>query len=356
REFSEAQIREPENISRNQDQIGGGFTWSQEWLGSVSLSAGRSTQTRGDATTWTQLSWGRQFGRATVNVNASRNESGGGYGREDRLYISLQFPLGESMTMNTTMNHGRDGWRYGSRVDQRLSQDRNWSLSVERDENRRQNSATGTFSSVTRWSNLTGSVSADSDHSRSLSIQTSGSVVAHGHGVTMAPYQVRDTFAIARVGNKSGVRLETPAGPVWTDNNGFAVIPSLNSWARTGVEVDTRSLGKRADVLNGMQEVSPARGSVSHLRFDMVSTRRVMVSMRGAGGQRLPSGAAVYDAKGEFITVVDEDGNVFLPDARPGMTFSVDTKKNECRVTLDRLPEEPAEEAGLYETISGVCR
>ncbi|WP_081430863.1 fimbria/pilus outer membrane usher protein [Klebsiella aerogenes] len=356
REFSEAQIREPENISRNQDQIGGGFTWSQEWLGSVSLSAGRSTQTRGDATTWTQLSWGRQFGRATVNVNASRNESGGGYGREDRLYISLQFPLGESMTMNTTMNHGRDGWRYGSRVDQRLSQDRNWSLSVERDENRRQNSATGTFSSVTRWSNLTGSVSADSDHSRSLSIQTSGSVVAHGHGVTMAPYQVRDTFAIAKVGNKSGVRLETPAGPVWTDNNGFAVIPSLNSWARTGVEVDTRSLGKRADVLNGMQEVSPARGSVSHLRFDMVSTRRVMVSMRGAGGQRLPSGAAVYDAKGEFITVVDEDGNVFLPDARPGMTFSVDTKKNECRVTLDRLPEEPAEEAGLYETISGVCR
>ncbi len=356
REFSESLSREQENASRNKNQYGGGITWSQEWLGSLSLSAGRSTQTRGDATTWTQLGWGRQFGRATLNVNASRNQSGGGYGRDDRLYISLQFPLGEQTTLNTTASHSRDGWRYGSRIDQRLSQDRNWSLSVDRDEGRRQNSATGTFSAVSRWSDLTGSLSADSDHSRSLSLQATGSAVAHRHGITLAPYQVQDTFGIAKVGKKAGVRLETPAGPVWTDSNGYAVLPSLTSWTRSDVEVDTRSLGRRADVLNGTQDVSPARGSVSQVRFDTVSTRRVLVSVRNAAGGRLSPGAAVYDDQDNFVTVVDDDGNIFLPDTKPGSVFSVDLKGQECRIIMDNLPEDPDESAGLYENASGVCR
>lgn len=356
REFSEAQSREPESGSRNRDQYGVGLTWSQAWLGSIGLSTGRSTRTHGDATTYTQLSWGRQFGRATLNINASRNQSGGEFGREDRVYVSLQFPLGERTTMNSTASHGRDGWRYGSRVDQRLSQDRNWSLSVDRDENRRQNSATGTLSTVTRWSDLTGSITADSERSRSVSLQASGSMVGHRHGITFAPYQVQDTFGIARVGHQSGVRLETPAGPVWTDSNGYAVIPSLTSWARTSVEVDTRSLGKRADVVNGTQEVAPARGSVSHVRFDTVSTRRVLVQVRSAAGGRLPSGSAVYDPQGNFVTVVDDDGNIFLPDAQPGSVFSVAGKTGECRLLMDALPDEPDENAGLYETFSGVCR
>ena len=356
REFSESLNRREENASRNKDQYGGGVTWSQDWLGSFSISAGRSTQTSGSATTWSQLSWGRQFGRATLNINASRNQSGGDYGRDDRLYISLQFPLGEKTTLNNTASHSRDGWRYGTRLDQRLSEDRNWSLSVDRDDGRKQNSATGTFSSVTRWSDLTGSVTADSDHSRSMSLQATGSVVAHRHGVTMAPYQVKDTFGIARVGRTSGVRLETPAGPVWTDNNGYAVIPSLNSWTRSNVEVDTRSLGKRADVINGTQEIMPARGSVSRVTFDTVTTRRVLINLKGVGGKRLPSGSAVYDEGNNFITVVDEEGNVFLPDAHPGATFNVDLKERECRIVLKNLPEEPADDAGLYETLDGICQ
>lgn len=356
REFSEAQLHESDHYVRNKNQYGAGITWTQDWLGSLSFSAGRSTRTQGDDTTWTQLSWGRQFGRATLNVNASRNESGGYYGRDDRVYVTLQFPLGNQSSVRSFVSHSRDGYRYGSQFSQRLSQDRNWSLAVSRDEDRQQNSATGTFSAVTRWSNLNGSLSADSDNSRSLSMQAIGSIVAHGHGVTLAPYQVRDTFGIAQVGNKSGVRLETPAGPVWTDNNGYAVIPSLTGWNKAMVEVDTRSLGKRADVMNGTQEVAPARGSVSKVNFDTVSTRRVLVNVRNFDGSRLPSGASVYDRSGTFITVVDDDGNIFLPDAKPGMVVIIDLKTKECSVALNNLPEEPGDAAGLYETLNGECR
>lgn len=356
REFSETLVPDQQDIVRNKNQYGGGLTWSQAWLGSLSFSVGRSTQTRGAPATWSQLSWGRQFGRATVNVIASRNQSGSFSGHDDRLYLSLTLPLGQDTSLNTSSSRSQDGWRYGSRVDQRLSQDRNWSLAVNRDQGREQNDATGTFSTVTRWSNLTGSLSADSSNSRSLSLQAGGSVVAHGGGITFAPYSVSDTFGIAKVGNKAGVRLVTSAGPVWTDGNGYAVLPSLASWTRSGVEVDTRSLGRRDDVLNGIQEVLPARGSVSQVRFDTISTRRVLVNMQNNAAERLTPGTAVYDADNNFVTVVDEDGNFFLPDASPDSRFSIETKTRECRITLDNLPQEPDENAGLYEIVSGVCR
>ena len=357
RDFSETLSRESDSSSRNRDQISAGFSWTSSTLGGFSFTWGRSTQTQGDATTWTQLSWGRQFGPVSVNVNGSRNQSARRDGRrEDRLYVQLQVPLGDRTSLSTTLSHGQDGARYGSRVDQQLSRDRNWSLSVERDARDRRNSATGTANAVTRWSNLSGSLSDDSDRSRSLSLQASGSVVAHGHGVTMAPYPVQDTFGIARVSDRGGVQLDTPSGPVWTDSHGYAVIPSLNGWSTSQVQVDTRSLGRRADVVNGIQEVSPARGAVSQVRFDAVSTRRALVAVRQPDGQTLPSGAAVYDAEGAFLAVVDDDGNLFLPNVVPSMTVSVEATQSSCHMTIDNLPAEPAEDEALYETLSGVCR
>lgn len=357
REFSETLWRDDAQYARNKNQYGAGLAWSDEWLGSVSLSIGRSTQTLGSATTWSQLGWGRQFGKATLSVNASRNDSSGDYTRrDDRIYASLRFPLGDRTTVSSTLSHSRGENRYGSRIDQRLSQDRNWSLSVEQDAARERKSVTGTFSAVTRWSNLAGSMTVDSERARSLSLQASGSLVAHGKSITSAPYAVRDTFGIARVGKKNGVRLETSGGPVWTDSKGFAVIPSFNGWTTSRVDIDTRSLGDRTDVVNGTQEVSPARGSVSQIRFDTVSSRRVLVRMKSASAPQLPKGTAVYDAEGTFITIVDDNGNLFLPDAYPGMTVSVDSRPSACTITLDKLPKEQEESAGLYETIDGICQ
>lgn len=357
RDFSETLTRETDGESRNRNQYSAGLSWADSVLGGLSLSWGRSTQTLGDASTWTQLGWGRQFGPVSVSVNASRNQSAGRDGRrEDRLYAQFRLPLGEKTSLSSTLNHTRDGVRFGSRVDQRLSQDRNWSLSVERDARSNRNSATGTANAVTRWSNLGATVSTDSDRSRSVSLQAGGSVVAHSNGVTASPYNVKDTFGIARVSDKAGIRVETPSGPVWTDSNGYAVIPSLNSWSTTQVQVDTRSLGRKADVVNGLQEVSPARGAVSELNFETISTRRALITARGPDGKKLTSGAAVYGTDAEFLTVVDDDGNLFLSDVKPGMSVSVESDSTSCRITLDTLPAQPADEKTLYETLTGVCR
>lgn len=359
REFSETLTRDNEQYSRNKDQIGGGLTWSNALLGSFSLGAGRSTQTRGGATSWAQLSWGRQFGPATLNITASRNYNNNdipNQHHEDQIYVSLSLPLGRRTSSTSTVSRSQGVTRYGTRINQQLSQDRNWSLSVDRNATRDQNSVGGTFNAVTPWTSLSGGLSADSTQNRSASLQTRGSLVVHSGGLTAAPYYVGDTFAIARVGKNGGIRIQTPAGPVWTNNKGYAVIPSLNSFQNSSVDIDMRTLGRRLDVVNGTREIAPARGSVSNITFDMVTTRRVLVSVKTATGQILPPGLAVYNRAGTFLTVTDDDGGLFLTDAHPGMVLSIEPPSGICHITLSNLPPEPPATAELYETDSAICR
>ena len=64
---------------------------------------------------------------------------------------------------------------------------------------------------VTPVSQLGGSLSNSNDGNTSWSMRASGGVAMHQHGVTLSPYRISDTFGIAKVGDESGVRIETPA-------------------------------------------------------------------------------------------------------------------------------------------------
>lgn len=180
-------------------------------------------------------------------------------------------------------------------------------------------------------------------------------MVAHGHGLTLAPWEVRDTFGIAQVGELAHVRVDTPSGPVWTDNKGYAVVPSLNSWKRSVVTVDTRSLSKNTDVVNGMRELSMARGAVSEIRFATLTSRRVLVRVVDGKGQRLPGSALVTDASDTLITLVDEDGTILIPDAKPQQILFIAMPYGRCRLLLENLPEKPPRDNIVYEKTDGVC-
>jgi outer membrane usher protein FimD/PapC len=91
------------------------------------------------------------------------------------------------------------------------------------------------------------------------------------------------------------------------------------------------------------------------MRFEVVRTRRVLVIVRDAQGSPLPHGASVFDAAGNFVTVVGSAGAMFLPDAQPGMRLDIQTSGRPlCTLTLS-LPEQP-DNTGLYETAEALCR
>lgn len=355
RELSDAlQDDNDDSNDRSRNQYGAGISWAEEDIGNLSLSWANSTTFNGENTTYLRGGWSRNIGRVYISASIEHNSGTSERDADDRIYINMSIPFGNK-SVNSYVTNSKSGSRFGGRYSDRSSQDRGWSISADQDNSSDSANVTGTMDLVTPLSQLSGSISRDSDSLTSWSGHASGSVVAHSHGVTLSPYRVGDTFGIAKVGDESGIRIETPAGPTWTDRRGYAVIPTLSSYRRSAIQIDTRSLKKNVDIANAWQETEAARGAVSYINFGVVRTRRVLATLVDATGKPAPHGASVFNEKGEFITVVGEDGAVFIPDSQPDMKLVVQQSGvTVCSFTL-KLPEQ-ADDTVLFETAHAKCR
>ena len=341
--------------SRNRNQFGVGGSWSQVKLGNLSLSWARGNTFDGDTSRYISSTWSKTFGRTYVALTASENSGGRNAHPDKRLYLTLNIPFGQGRSLNSYVSDSNRGARVGTRYSDRTSQDRGWSLSGERDLRSRHGSVTASGDLLTPYSKLDGSISQDSDNTTSWFAHAAGSVVAHDRGVTPAAYRVGDTLGIAKVGEESGVRMETPGGPTWTDSRGYAVVPTLSGYRRSTIQLDTRTLARNVDIANAWQEAEAARGSVNYINFDVVRTRRALIDVTSATKKTLPRGTSVFDEKGQFVTVVGEDSRVFIADVNATGVYEVqESGRPLCRFTPG-LPEK-VEKTVLFETASAVCR
>ncbi|RSB24207.1 fimbria/pilus outer membrane usher protein [Enterobacter cloacae] len=360
RELSDALLRSerdnPNRQSRSRYQWGSGVNWSTEGLGNLSLSWARSTTFAGNNMDYLRGGWNMKFGRTYLGISFEHNTGTLSGNADDRLYVSFSMPLGEGRDTRSYLNTAKRSARAGVRYSERTSQNRGWSIATDRDLRNDRTSVNGNLDFVTQVSQLSAGVIHDSNNDTTWLTRASGGVVLHESGITLSPYRVTDTFSIARVGKESGVRLDTPTGPVWTDSRGYAVIPTLNGYRRSAIQVDTRSLAKNVDVGNAWQESEMARGAIGRMDFDVLRTRRVLVRAVMADGKPLPHGASAFSAADKLITVVGDDSTVFVPDAATGMSLEVQSSgKTVCTIRLN-LPERPEDPTGLYENASAICR
>ncbi|WP_235319676.1 fimbria/pilus outer membrane usher protein [Pectobacterium fontis] len=357
RELSDALQRDALDNPNSQSryQWGSGINWSEDSLGSFSLSWARSTTFDANNNDYLRGSWSRQFGRAYLGVSLERNTATLSGQKDERLYVSFSIPLGEGRNIDSYLYSSKRSARAGVRYSERTSQEIGWSIATDRNLRNHLTSASGNVDFVTPVSQFSASLSHDSDRYTNWSARASGGAVLHEGGATFSPYRVADTFGIARVGKESGVRLDTPGGPVWTNRWGYAVLPTLNGYRRSGIQIDTRSLAKNIDVSNAWQEAEMARGAIGRVDFDVVRTRRVLVDAMMANGKRILPGASVFDHSDHLVTVVGDDGSVFVPDAAPDMILEVQRSgRTECKMKL-ALPE-TVETPTLYEHATAVCQ
>lgn len=181
-----------------------------------------------------------------------------------------------------------------------------------------------------------------------------GGAALHRDGATLSPYPVRDTFGVLKAGDRAGVKLRTPQGPVWTDGLGRAVAANLPAWSTARLEVDPLSLPRNVEVLNGLQEVAAARGSVQHLDFSVISVRRLLLNAMTVDRQWLAKGLSVHDEQGHYLATVMDAGTIFLPDVKSGQTLHVrmpDAKRCVLQFVLSESPEDSA----LIERLDATC-
>ncbi|MGN7744344.1 fimbrial biogenesis usher protein [Pseudomonas sp. 22526] len=358
RDLSDTTLRASDDWYNNryQSQYSVSLGWSNNRLGSFNLSVSPSRTFNGDATNRLVGSWGKTFKHATVSatVESALSGSSKGYGGSDNaMYVSVSIPLGQSRSVRTYASRRGDNQRLGATYSETVNDQLNYRLSTESTGNRGGNYSTANVSAIPRYTSLDLGYAQGPD-SKNYNARVSGGAVAHKDGVTFSPYPVQDTFGIVDVGDLSGVKLSTPYGPVWTDYKGKAVVPQLNAYRESRVEVQTKSLPKRVDLQNGFQTVGAGRGSVNHLDFKVIKVQRILINATDAAGQPLPKGSSVLDGKNHFLTTVLDKGTIFLSGSDPTQVLKVALPdEKSCLLKID-LPKETDYDA-FYDVAPAVC-
>ncbi|MDN7942894.1 fimbria/pilus outer membrane usher protein [Burkholderia multivorans] len=301
------------DIMRNyriRDVMSGSASWNGNRFGALSASVNRFSTYAGFSGQHVAASWNRQFGRASLSINVDRSLGRGMTGDDTAIYASLSFPLGPIHTSTyVTRNGGM--LRGGVNASQTVNDFLSYNVGVERGQESGSERGFATLSWWPRYTQVSISGSAQRD-SGSLSAQVQGGVVATKAGVTLSPYSIGETFGIVSTGNLSGVSVSTPAGIVWTDPRGKAVIGSIPAYTDVSTVVRTETLPRDVDVRNGYMELNAGRGSVNFLDIEVRRTRRMLLNVHLADGSPLPVGSSIRDAKDDYVTTAVGDGVVYL--------------------------------------------
>lgn len=206
---------------------------------------------------------------------------------------------------------------------------------------------------MTPYTQLGGSFRRDNEQQTSWGASLTGGIALVNEGILLSPYEIKETFGIAKAGDRRYVRIDTGAGPTWTNGNGYAVIPNLNAYQQNAIKVDPRSLSRQSDILNAYKTITPAKGSVVPVHFTVIESRRVRVNVNFSE-RPLPQNSVIRDEAGNFLTLSTQPGQFFLGQAIPNMKLIVETpEKKLCEIKLV-LPNEPKEQA-LYEEVNVQC-
>ncbi|NNA44912.1 fimbria/pilus outer membrane usher protein [Pseudomonas lactis] len=339
--------------SRYRDQQSLNLGWSHPQLGAFSAGVSRSANFAGDSSSRALASWGTSIGAVSLSASAEW-QMGGRQQQDNAVYLNISVPLGESRRLRSWVRNSGGENRTGLGITEQIDDQLSYRVSAEHDSSDHQVETTLGISALPRYSQLDVSYSRSDAERSSYQGGARGGVVLHGDGVTFSPYPVRDTFALVSVGDMSGIKLTTPSGPVWTDWQGQAVVPQVAAYGRSPVEVQTRSLPRNADINNGLAMVSAGRGAVERVKFGVGLTRRLLLTVSTDQGAPLPAGASVSSANGEFITLVQDGSQVFLPNVLGQSTLWITTPQGRrCQLRYS-LPEK-ADPSVYFETAPARC-
>ncbi|WP_260427045.1 fimbria/pilus outer membrane usher protein [Burkholderia stagnalis] len=297
--------------------------------------------------------WTRPFGRGSISLNVSRTLGTRGAGGT-QVYVSVAVPVGQR-SVGAYANVTGDSLRSGARYSDTFGRTGSYSVAADYDTANRSPSLRATVSATPGHTRATVNASLYGAGRSTIGVNLRGAVALLDGVGMLSPYEIRDTFALASVGDRAGIELATPSGPVWTDRRGRAVIASLPAYAQTFIRVNTKSLPRNLDLKNGLQTVEAGRGSVSRVEFAVEQTRRVLLTVTQANGALLPTLSTVIDDGDRFVTVSGGEGKLLLTGAQLTKPLRIALPNGErCRLTF-ALPDVPPVATRYYERADARC-
>lgn len=168
----------------------------------------------------------------------------------------------------------------------------------------------------------------------------SGGIVLHSGGVTLSQ-PLGETIALVDTQGVEDVPLRNKT-TVSTDWAGYAILPSVEPYRRTQVNIDVNNLAADIDTPRSTVGVTPTRGAVVRADLGVRQGQKVLATVN-FNNHHLPFGTSVIatDNSGETLTngIVGEHGEVYLSGLPDRSTITASWGQGQQCSTALSLPK-----------------
>ncbi len=180
------------------------------------------------------------------------------------------------------------------------------------------------------------------------SLGVSGSVIAHGGGLTFGQ-PLGEGAVLVEANGAQGARVGS-GREIRIDRGGHALVPHISAYRWNRIELDPAGLPLDVEMLQTSLRVAPTAGSIVRLRFPVRSERTLFIEATGESGKPLPFAARVQDETGTPRGAVGQGSVIQLRGARESGVLVIDAGgPAHCRLQY-RLPKAPDANGLLWDT------
>lgn len=272
------------------------------------------------------------FKNVSINLSANRSQYNGV--KDDSVYLSASFPLGNGANVGYSFNSSRydttNRVTYYDRIDDRTT----YQLGAGSGNK----GATGT-AFVTRETDMA-RLTANASYMHN---QYSGFGLSANGGVTLTT----EGGGFHRINTPGGTRMlvdtdgvaEVPivgaGAPITSNAFGKAVVGDINSYYRSKAQIDLNALPDHADAQQSVVHATLTEGAVGYRQFGVVSGQKAMTVLRFPDGSYPPFGAQIRNTKGQSTGIVGDEGSAYISGINPQAIMTVTWGDNKaCRVTF----------------------
>ncbi|WP_239482687.1 fimbria/pilus outer membrane usher protein [Paraburkholderia sp. C35] len=274
-----------------------------------------------------QAGYSNDFRFGTYSVTLGRTENANG-SPSNEVMVTTTIPLGKSRyapLLSTTFNSGGDTSSLQNSLSGTAGTANEYAYNVYATANkassesvRGSGGASGTYRGP--YAQLTASASG-SAHSSQVSAGVSGSIVAHGGGVTFSQ-PVGDTFGIVEAKGAQGANVPGTTNAK-VDGNGYAIVPYLTPYSMNTVDIDPKGASMDVEFDSTSESAAPRLGSIVLFKYRTDTGRATLIRAPRASGEALPFGAEVQNEQGRSVAVVGQDSRIFTRDLHEKGTLTV---------------------------------
>ena len=180
--------------------------------------------------------------------------------------------------------------------------------------------------------NINSAYQQDSYTSMSGTLRSGITATEHGAAIHRNTLNGASRIMVS-TGEVSGVPINN--GRAKSNRFGVAVVSDVNSYYDTTTRIDVNKLDDDVEAMRAVVQGTLTEGAIGYRNFDVVKGEKMFAVLRTVEGVAPPFGAIVLNKQGRGVSVVNDDGSVYLTGVKQEETLDVawgGSKKCQIRV------------------------